>query len=334
MTIATMGFDGTIAGLVAVLAAVSTLVLNVFWVVAGRRYRGHGAKTLRALWIGYLVAPLLMASAFAFSVRLKPLIDCPEPFGGDGRPMGYIVAWVVLGSVISVVGVMIMAEQSRRKQTEPATPNQQHHPIRSPLRGLLKGELRRERKMKKTVSAIAGTTLLAGAVIAQSAGPLFKVDQGAMDILAPIDRAISGMGTNSPYLASWDFAKTNRHWTTEGKQVVVSHIQYSHNIQKIGSLATNLQYGSNACIISVGAPKKRSWSGLGIKTSIAGHINDRDILSSCQTWNPENPAFEEEINRTVKEVVATLKATMEPKSPNNTSDGIRQPAEGLPKPSR
>ncbi len=176
--------------------------------------------------------------------------------------------------------------------------------------------------------------LLAGAVMAQSVDPLFKVDQGAVDILTPIDIVISGMRTNSPYLASWDFAKTNRHWTTEGKQVVVSHIQYAHNIRKTGPLATNLQYGINACIISVGAPKKFSWSGLGIKTTIAGHINDRDILVSCQTWNPENPAFEEQINRTVKEVVATLKTTMETNSPNNTSDGIRQPVDGLPKPSR
>ena len=171
--------------------------------------------------------------------------------------------------------------------------------------------------MKRTLSAIAGVTVLVGVVMAQSADPLAKVDQGAMDILAPIDRAISGMGTNLSYLASWDVAKTNRHWTTEGKQVVMSHIQYAHNIQRTGPLATNLQYGVNACKISVGAPKRFSWSGLGIKTTIAGQINDRDILVSCQTWNPENPGFEEQIRRTVKEVVATLKTTMETNSPNH-----------------
>ncbi len=110
------------AGLVAVMAAISTLALNVFWVVAGWRYRGNGSKTIRALWIGYLAAPVLMASAFICSVRLKPLIHCPEPFGGDGRPMGYILGWMVLGSVISVIGVMVMAAQAKRKEAEPATP--------------------------------------------------------------------------------------------------------------------------------------------------------------------------------------------------------------------
>jgi hypothetical protein len=169
--------------------------------------------------------------------------------------------------------------------------------------------------------------------MAQGTNPLFTVDAKAMTILRPIDTAISALGTNWTYLASWNLAKTNLLWTSEGKQFLVSGFQYAHNVHKTGPLATNLHYGAEACIISVGAPKRMTWSGLAGKTTIAGHVTDRDILVSCQTWNPENPDLEEQIRRTVERVVADLKKTMETNSPNHTSEGIRQPADGSPKPS-
>lgn len=168
--------------------------------------------------------------------------------------------------------------------------------------------------------------------MAQATNPLWKTDAEALDILRPIDTAISALGTNWYYLVSWNLAKTNLHWTTEGKQMIGAGLQYAHNIRKTGPLATNLQYGAGACIISVGVPKRMTWSGLGGKTRIAGHVGDRDILVSCETWNPENPDFEVQVRSTVEKVLADFGKAKEMNSPNHTSECMHRPADGLPKP--
>jgi hypothetical protein len=105
-------------------------------------------------------------------------------------------------------------------------------------------------------------------------------------------------------------------------------LQYAHNIHKTGPLATNLQYGAGAWIISVDAPKRMTWSGLGGKTRIAGHVGDRDILVSCETWNPENPDFEVQVRSTVEKVLADLGKAKETNSPNHTSECMCRPAGG------
>jgi hypothetical protein len=171
------------------------------------------------------------------------------------------------------------------------------------------------RSMRRTTSIAVALGFACIIACGQVAHDIMKADPVAMEILTPIDKAISALATNSPYLSSWNVSKTNLHWTTEGKQVLVTHLQYAHNIQKTGPLATNLQYGAEACIISIGAPKQLTYSGLGRGTVVAGQINNRDILVSCDTWNPVDKEFESLVRQTVERAVASLKSTME-KTPN------------------
>lgn len=178
--------------------------------------------------------------------------------------------------------------------------------------------------MKRTALTAFALAIVYALAYGQDAEKLFKVGSVAAEILNPIDQAISSIATNSPYLVSWNVVKTNLHWTTEGKQIVVSALNYAHNIQKTGPLATNLVYGANACLIHVGAAMELTWSGLGVKTSIAGHIGNRDILVSVQTWNPEAPETEQMIRQVVQTAVDALKKEQEMNSPNQQVEGIRR----------
>jgi hypothetical protein len=112
MTIGTIGIDG-IAGSVAVIAGIGgTLATHILWVVAALRYRGLARKTVNSLFGLYLTVPFLVGAAYAVSIHAKPLVNCPEPFGGDMRPIGYIVAWIVVGAAVAFAGIVVIAMQA------------------------------------------------------------------------------------------------------------------------------------------------------------------------------------------------------------------------------
>jgi hypothetical protein len=136
MTIGAMGFDGNTAAVVVTTTAIGTLALHIFWIVAALRYRGSRVRLVRLLGVAYLAMPLLIAGAFAISVDFRPLVHCSEPLGGDARPMGYTLAWLVLGSVIAFIGVIVLALQANwkteRSTAEPATAPYSEPAARSP----------------------------------------------------------------------------------------------------------------------------------------------------------------------------------------------------------
>ena len=125
MIIGTMGFDGAITAVVLASAVLVILTLHLFWIVATLRYRGAGSRLVRRVGIAYMISPFLVGGMFVLSVGLKPLVHCNEPLGGDFRQMGYVLAWVVLGSLIALSGLIVLALQPSWKpektEAEPAT---------------------------------------------------------------------------------------------------------------------------------------------------------------------------------------------------------------------
>lgn len=118
ITIATIGFDATVAGVVVAMTVIGTVALHGFWMVVSLRYRGCGARIVRGLRTCYWLSPVLLIGFFAFSIHLKPLVHCQEPLGGDCRPIGFILAWVVVGSVIALIGLAFVALQADWRRVE------------------------------------------------------------------------------------------------------------------------------------------------------------------------------------------------------------------------
>jgi len=112
MTIGTIGIDGIAGSVVAIAGIGGTLATHILWVVAALRYRGLARTTVKGLFGLYLSVPLLVGLAYAVSIHTKPLVNCPEPFGGDMRPVGYIVAWIVVGAAVALSGIVVIAMQA------------------------------------------------------------------------------------------------------------------------------------------------------------------------------------------------------------------------------
>jgi hypothetical protein len=95
------------------------LILNGGWIVQGFRYRGIRRRVItRALWF-YFAIPAASLVLFAVSVFRSPVLHYAEPFGSDGRPIGYVLVMIIYSSLVAAIGLVLLTQPTKSNQEEP-----------------------------------------------------------------------------------------------------------------------------------------------------------------------------------------------------------------------